>query len=192
MPKGDPAARTAGTGKTLLAKAVANEANAKFFAQSASSFVEMFAGLGAARIRRLSARRARQRPRSSSSTSSTPSGPRAARTSRARRTRRSTSCSSRWTASPARDELVVIAASNLLEKLDPALLRPGPLRPPDLRLAARSQGPQGDPQGALAQQAARPTSTSSSSRARRAASPAPTSRTSATRPRSSPAATAAT
>src|SRR5207237_2950268 len=42
-----------GTGKTLLAKAVANESKAKFFAQSASSFVEMFAGLGAARIRRL-------------------------------------------------------------------------------------------------------------------------------------------
>src|SRR5436190_6292993 len=42
-----------GTGKTLLAKAVANEAKAQFFAQSAASFVEMFAGLGAARIRRL-------------------------------------------------------------------------------------------------------------------------------------------
>ena len=42
-----------GTGKTLLAKAVAHEADAKFFSQSASSFVEMFAGLGAARIRRL-------------------------------------------------------------------------------------------------------------------------------------------
>src|SRR3954471_23564651 len=36
-----------GTGKTLLAKAVANESKAKFFAQSAASFVEMFAGLGA-------------------------------------------------------------------------------------------------------------------------------------------------
>src|SRR3954451_18816564 len=42
-----------GTGKTLLAKAVAREAGADFFAQSAASFVEMFAGLGAARIRRL-------------------------------------------------------------------------------------------------------------------------------------------
>src|SRR5215218_4868211 len=36
-----------GTGKTLLAKAVAHESGAEFFAQSASSFVEMFAGLGA-------------------------------------------------------------------------------------------------------------------------------------------------
>src|SRR5215468_5117477 len=42
-----------GTGKTLLAKAVAHESGAQFFSQSASSFVEMFAGLGAARIRRL-------------------------------------------------------------------------------------------------------------------------------------------
>ena len=42
-----------GTGKTLLAKAVAHESGASFFSQSASSFVEMFAGLGSARIRRL-------------------------------------------------------------------------------------------------------------------------------------------
>ena len=42
-----------GTGKTLLAKAVAHESGAVFFAQSASSFVEMFGGLGSARIRRL-------------------------------------------------------------------------------------------------------------------------------------------
>ena len=40
------------TGKTLLAKAVAHESGAQFFSQSASSFVEMFAGLGAARRRR--------------------------------------------------------------------------------------------------------------------------------------------
>src|SRR6201982_2349893 len=48
LPHGPP-----GTGKTLLAKAVAGESGAQFFSQSASSFVEMFAGLGAARIRRL-------------------------------------------------------------------------------------------------------------------------------------------
>ena len=53
MPKGILLHGPPGTGKTLLAKAVAHESNAKFFAQSASSFVEMFAGLGAARIRRL-------------------------------------------------------------------------------------------------------------------------------------------
>jgi cell division protease FtsH len=42
-----------GTGKTLLAKAVAHESGANFYSASASSFVEMFAGLGAARIRKL-------------------------------------------------------------------------------------------------------------------------------------------
>src|SRR5213075_3433875 len=53
VPKGILLHGPPGTGKTLLAKAVANEARAQFFAQSAASFVEMFAGLGAARIRRL-------------------------------------------------------------------------------------------------------------------------------------------
>jgi cell division protease FtsH len=53
MPKGILLHGPPGTGKTLLAKAVARESGANFFSQSASSFVEMFAGLGAARIRRL-------------------------------------------------------------------------------------------------------------------------------------------
>ena len=42
-----------GTGKTLLARAVAGEAGVPFFAASASEFVEMFVGRGAARIREL-------------------------------------------------------------------------------------------------------------------------------------------
>ncbi len=77
--------------------------------------------------------------RSCSSTSSTRSAPRAATTSPARRTRRSTSCSWSSTASASADNVVVIAASNLLEKLDPALLRPGRfdrqilVTPPDLK-----------------------------------------------------------
>ena len=53
VPKGILLHGPPGTGKTLLAKAVANESGAKFYVASASSFVEMFAGLGAARIRRL-------------------------------------------------------------------------------------------------------------------------------------------
>jgi hypothetical protein len=62
VPKGILLHGPPGTGKTLLAKAVANEAKAKFFAQSASSFVEMFAGLGAARIRRLFREARKQSP----------------------------------------------------------------------------------------------------------------------------------
>jgi cell division protease FtsH len=42
-----------GTGKTLMAKAIAHESGATFYFQSASAFVEMFVGVGAARIRRL-------------------------------------------------------------------------------------------------------------------------------------------
>src|SRR5918912_3584997 len=53
VPKGLLLYGPPGTGKTLLAKAVAHESGAQFYAASASSFVEMFAGLGAARIRRL-------------------------------------------------------------------------------------------------------------------------------------------
>ena len=53
VPKGILLYGPPGTGKTLLAKAVANHSGASFYAQSASAFVEMFAGLGAARIRKL-------------------------------------------------------------------------------------------------------------------------------------------
>jgi cell division protease FtsH len=53
VPKGVLLYGPPGTGKTLLAKAVANESDASFYFQSASSFVEMWSGLGAARIRRL-------------------------------------------------------------------------------------------------------------------------------------------
>src|ERR671920_537116 len=62
VPKGILLHGPPGTGKTLLAKAVAGESGAQFFSQSAASFVEMFAGLGAARIRRLFAEARKARP----------------------------------------------------------------------------------------------------------------------------------
>jgi len=53
IPKGALLIGPPGTGKTLLAKAVAGEANVPFFSLSGSDFVEMFVGVGAARVRDL-------------------------------------------------------------------------------------------------------------------------------------------
>ena len=104
IPKGVLLVGPPGTGKTLLAKAVAGEAGVPFFSLSGSEFVEMFVGLGAARMRDLfeqaqearplhrlhrRARRDRQVARAAS--------PRCPPTTSA--SRRSTSSSSRWTGS---------------------------------------------------------------------------------------------
>ena len=53
LPKGALLVGSPGTGKTLLAKAVAGEANVPFFSMSGSDFVEMFVGMGASRVRDL-------------------------------------------------------------------------------------------------------------------------------------------
>ena len=53
LPKGVLLVGSPGTGKTLLAKAVAGEANVPFFSISGSDFVEMFVGVGASRVRDL-------------------------------------------------------------------------------------------------------------------------------------------
>jgi cell division protease FtsH len=62
LPKGVLLVGPPGCGKTLLAKAVAGEAGVPFFSISASEFVEMFVGVGAARVRDLFARAKRNTP----------------------------------------------------------------------------------------------------------------------------------
>ncbi len=62
IPKGVLLVGPPGTGKTLLAKAVAGEAKVPFFSISGSEFVEMFVGVGAARVRDLFAQAAVQAP----------------------------------------------------------------------------------------------------------------------------------
>ncbi len=71
IPKGVLMVGSPGTGKTLLARAIAGEAKVPFFTISGSDFVEMFVGVGASRVATCSSRRRSTRPASSSSTKST-------------------------------------------------------------------------------------------------------------------------
>jgi cell division protease FtsH len=114
-----------GTGKTLLAKAVAHESGAQFFAQSASSFVEMFAGLGAARIRRLFREARKAAPAIIFIDELDAVGAVRGADNNSEREQTLNQLLVEMDGFPDSDRIVVMAASNLLEKLDPALLRPG-------------------------------------------------------------------
>jgi cell division protease FtsH len=128
-----------GTGKTLLAKAVANESKAKFFAQSAASFVEMFAGLGAARIRRLFRIARKHAPAIIFIDELDAVGATRGKDISGEKDQTLNQLLVEMDGFGDSQDLVVIGASNLLEKLDPALLRPGRfdrqifVSPPDLR-----------------------------------------------------------
>jgi len=114
-----------GTGKTLLAKAVAHESGAQFFSQSASSFVEMFAGLGAARIRRLFAEARKNAPAILFIDELDAVGARRGTDNNSEREQTLNQLLVEMDGFESSDNVIVMAASNLLEKLDPALLRPG-------------------------------------------------------------------
>ncbi|HYN90947.1 MAG TPA: ATP-dependent zinc metalloprotease FtsH [Thermoleophilaceae bacterium] len=139
VPKGILLHGPPGTGKTLLAKAVANESNAKFFAQSASSFVEMFAGLGAARIRRLFRQARKAAPAIVFIDELDAVGATRGNDISGEKDQTLNQLLVELDGFGGADNVVVIAASNLLEKLDPALLRPGRfdrqilVTPPDLK-----------------------------------------------------------
>ena len=127
-----------GTGKTLLARAVANESGAQFFAQSAASFVEMFVGLGAARIRRLFRIARKQAPAIIFIDELDAVGATRGNDVSGEKDQTLNQLLVEMDGFANSDNVVVIAASNLLEKLDPALLRPGRfdrqifVAPPDL------------------------------------------------------------
>jgi cell division protease FtsH len=139
VPKGVLLHGPPGTGKTLLAKAVASESKAKFYAQSASSFVEMFAGLGAARIRRLFRQARKSAPAIVFIDELDAVGATRGNDISGEKDQTLNQLLVEMDGFGGSDELVVIAASNLLDKLDPALLRPGRfdrqifVPPPDLR-----------------------------------------------------------
>jgi cell division protease FtsH len=114
-----------GTGKTLLAKAVAHESGATFYAQSASSFVEMFAGLGAARIRRLFREARKHEPAIVFIDELDAVGARRGSDNNSEREQTLNQLLVEMDGFASSGRVVVMAASNLLEKLDPALLRPG-------------------------------------------------------------------
>ena len=115
-----------GTGKTLLAKAVAHESGAAFFSQSAASFVEMFVGLGAARIRRLFREARKHAPAIVFIDELDAVGTaRGGGSDNREHDQTLNQLLVEMDGFSAKGDVVVIAASNLLEKLDPALLRPG-------------------------------------------------------------------
>jgi cell division protease FtsH len=125
VPKGILLHGPPGTGKTLLAKAVAHESGAQFFSQSAASFVEMFAGLGAARIRRLFREASKAAPAIVFIDELDAVGGRRGSDNNAEREQTLNQLLVEMDGFGSNDRVVVMAASNLLEKLDPALLRPG-------------------------------------------------------------------
>ena len=125
VPKGVLLHGPPGTGKTLLAKAVAHESGAQFFSQSAASFVEMFAGLGAARIRRLFREARKHAPAIIFIDELDAVGGRRGSDLSGEREQTLNQLLVEMDGFNTSGDLVVMAASNLLEKLDPALLRPG-------------------------------------------------------------------
>jgi len=140
VPKGILFHGPPGTGKTLAAKAVANESGAHFYAQSASAFVEMFAGLGAARIRSLFVEARRNAPSIVFIDELDAVGH--ARSGHGINREHDQTLNQLLVELDGfgpRDQVVVMAASNRLQDLDPALLRPGRfdrqilISPPDLK-----------------------------------------------------------
>ena len=128
IPKGVLLVGPPGTGKTLLARAVAGEAKVPFFSLSGSEFVEMFVGVGAARVRDLFAQAEAKSPcivfideldALGKMRVQSPMG------SHEEREQTLNQLLAEMDGFDARKAVIIMAATNRPEVLDPALLRPG-------------------------------------------------------------------
>ncbi|MGH9253966.1 MAG: ATP-dependent zinc metalloprotease FtsH, partial [Vicinamibacterales bacterium] len=128
IPKGVLLVGPPGTGKTLLARAVAGEAKVPFFSLSGSEFVEMFVGVGAARVRDLFAQAEQKAPciifideldALGRARVQSPMG------SHEEREQTLNQLLAEMDGFDSRKAIIIMAATNRPEVLDPALLRPG-------------------------------------------------------------------
>jgi cell division protease FtsH len=129
IPKGVLLVGPPGTGKTLLAKAVAGEADVPFFAVSGSSFIEMFVGVGAARVRDLFTQAKKEAPSiifideiDAIGKSRAAGGPMGGNDEREQTLNQ---LLAEMDGFDSNEPVIVLAATNRPEVLDPALLRPG-------------------------------------------------------------------
>jgi len=117
-----------GTGKTLLAKAIAGECNANFLSVSASEFVEIFVGVGASRVRQLFKQARKQAPTIIFIDEIDAIGKKRSVGLNAGNDEREQTLNqllSEMDGFKENDNVIVIAATNRKDILDPALLRPG-------------------------------------------------------------------
>ena len=116
-----------GTGKTLIAKAIAGEANVPFISMSGSEFIEMFAGLGASRVRKLFEKARRMAPCIVFIDEIDAIGARRTSNSGAETENNQTlnQLLVEMDGFSSEETIIVLAATNRPEMLDKALLRPG-------------------------------------------------------------------
>lgn len=125
LPKGVLLVGPPGTGKTLLARAVAGEAGVPFFSVSASEFVEMFVGRGAARIRDLFSVARKCAPSIVFIDELDAVGGKRGRSFNDERDQTLNQLLTEMDGFESDTKVIVIAATNRPEALDPALCRPG-------------------------------------------------------------------
>lgn len=127
VPRGVLLCGNPGTGKTLIAKAIAGEANVPFISMSGSEFIEMFAGLGASRVRKLFEKARKVAPCIVFIDEIDAIGSRRTSSSGAETENNQTlnQLLVEMDGFDTEESIIVLAATNRPEMLDKALLRPG-------------------------------------------------------------------